>query len=62
MISVIAEGVESVIEDIDPDDVYAYIDLTNFTIGTHTVKVNVESADPRIKYIASATIEVIISN
>lgn len=61
-ISVIAEGVESVLKDIDASNITAYIDLTGYTVGNHTVTVQVEQNDARIRYTAESTIDIEIRN
>ncbi len=61
-ISVIAEGVESVLKDIDAGNITAYIDLTGYTVGNHTVTVQVEQNDARIRYTAESTIDIEIRN
>jgi len=60
-VDVQVKGVQSVIDSIKSDNIQAYIDLTNYTTGTHTVSVQVESDDPRVQYIVTGTIEIVIS-
>jgi len=54
-ITVIVKGVESVIKDIDASSISAYVDLTDYTEGTHEVKVQVEGNDVRVKYEPKTT-------
>lgn len=60
-ITVIVKGVESVIKDIDASSINAYVDLNNYTEGTHEVKVKVEGNDVKVKYEPkTTTIKVVI--
>lgn len=54
-ITVIVKGVESVIKDIDESSIRAYVDLTDYTVGTHEVKVHVEGNDVKVKYEPKTT-------
>lgn len=54
-ITVIVKGVESVIKDIDASSISAYVDLTDYTEGTHDVKIKVEGNDVRVKYEPKTT-------
>lgn len=54
-ITVIVKGVESVIKDIDASSISAYVDLTDYTEGTHEVKVKVEGNDVKVKYEPKTT-------
>ncbi len=54
-------GVQSVIDNITAADIDAYIDLTGYPTGEHTIEVYIRSLDPRIQYIASDSITVIIT-
>jgi len=54
-ITVIVKGVESVIKNIDASSISAYVDLTDYTEGTHEVKVQVEGNDVRVKYEPKTT-------
>lgn len=49
-VSVTLKGVESVINKITAEDITAYIDLKDYTEGTHEVSVEVEGTDPRVVY------------
>ena len=61
-ISVQVKGVQSVIDSINESNISAYIDLTNFTAGTYDVDVKIENTDPRVKYVVSSKVNVVISN
>ena len=56
------KGVQSVIDNIKPENITTYIDLSGYTIGEHEVNVYVESNDPRVSYVVTKPIKVIISN
>lgn len=62
MIPVIVSGVESVLNEIDASSINAYIDLSDYTEGTHEVKVSVEGNDVRVTYKPkTTTVKVVIS-
>ena len=54
-------GVQSVIDSISAGDIKAYIDLTGFTAGEHTVPVQIEANDSRAQYIVSSSINIILT-
>jgi len=54
-------GVQSVIDNITKDDITAYIDLTGYTVGEHTVAVQVEGTDPRAQYIVTSSINIYLT-
>lgn len=54
-------GVQSVIDNISADDITAYIDLTGYTVGEHTVTVQVEGTDSKVQYIVTKSINIVIS-
>ena len=60
-ISVQVKGVQSVIDSIDESDISAYIDLTDYTEGTHDIDVKIENTDPRVTYVVSSKINVVIT-
>ena len=60
-ISVQVKGVQSVIDSINESNIAAYIDLTNYTAGTYDVDVQIENTDPRIKYVVSNKVNVVIT-
>lgn len=61
-IDIQVKGVQSVIDNINAENISTYIDLSGYTVGEHEVNVYVESNDPRVTYIVSSTIHIIISN
>lgn len=54
-------GVDSIIKNITKDDIKAYIDLTNYTVGEHKVEVFVSNGDSRVKYIVTKKVTVVIT-
>ena len=60
-ISVQVKGVQSVIDSITADDISAYIDLSNYTAGTYDIDVQIENSDPRVTFVVSSQINVVIS-
>jgi len=54
-------GVQSVIDSISQGDIKAYIDLTGFTAGEHTVPVQIEGNDSRAQYIVSSSINIVLT-
>ena len=60
-VSVQVIGVESVIDSITDKDITAYVDLTGYTVGEHTVPVQVEGTDPRAQYIVTSSINIYLS-
>jgi len=61
-ISVQVKGVQSVIDTITEESISAYIDLANYTAGTHDVDVKIESTDPRVTFVVTSKVNVVISN
>ena len=61
VISVQVKGVQSVIDKIDETNINAYVDLTNYGIGTHDVKVEIETDDPKVAYVALRTVTIRIT-
>ena len=57
-VSVQVIGVQSVIDIIDVKDISAYIDLTGYTVGDHTIDVQVEGNDARVKYVVTKKINI----
>lgn len=51
-VTIILKGVASVINDIQPTDVTAYLDLSGYTEGEYEVDVQVEGNDTRVEYVA----------
>lgn len=60
-ISVQVKGVQSVIDSITADNISAYIDLTNYTAGTYDVDVQIESNDPKVNYVVSSQVNIVIT-
>ena len=61
-IPVIMTGAKSVLDNIDPSTINAYIDLSNYSEGTHEVNVIVEGSDVRVDYAPKVTkVRIIIS-
>lgn len=50
-VSVLLQGVSSVLDSVEAEDVTAYLDLEGYTEGEHEVPVEVEGDDVRIQYI-----------
>lgn len=50
-VSVILKGVASVVNQITPADISAYLDLKGYGVGTYDVDVQVSGTDVRVKYI-----------
>lgn len=61
-ISVQVIGVQSVIDSINASDIKAYIDLTGYTVGNHTVPVQVKGNNPMAQYIVSSSVNINITN
>ena len=49
-VTVILKGVESIIKNITPSDVEAYVDLEGLGAGDHEVEIKVKGTDPKVKY------------
>ncbi len=61
MITVIAKGVQSVLDSFTAQNISAYIDLTGYEPGTHAVPVVVETNDVKVQLISSvSTIDIVI--
>jgi YbbR domain-containing protein len=61
-VTVIVKGVQSVLDNLDPSTIKAYVDLKGYGIGTHEVDVMVERTDPRLTYISKVkTVTIVIS-
>ena len=60
-VSVQVIGVESVINEITDKDITAYVDLTGYTAGEHTVPVQVEGSDSRAQFIVTSSINIYLS-
>ena len=51
-VTVNVKGVESVLKDINAENIVAYVDLTGLTEGTHEVDVIIDSTDSRVQYLS----------
>lgn len=54
-VTVILKGVESIIKNITPSDVEAYVDLEGLGVGDHEVEIKVKGTDPKVKYSSKVT-------
>ena len=54
-VTVILKGVESIIKNITPSDVEAYVDLEGLGGGDHEVEIKVKGTDPKVKYSSKVT-------
>lgn len=55
-ITVQVKGVGSVIDNVTPESISAYIDLANYGAGDHEVEVKIESNDSRVTYVVSGKV------
>ena len=53
-------GVQSVIDSIDASSIYAYIDLSDYTVGNYSVPVMVSGSNQMATYIVSSTVDISI--
>lgn len=60
-ISVQVKGVASVIENIDAEDIQAYIDLEGLKAGDHEVEVKIDNNNPLVSYVVSNTLRIRIT-
>lgn len=60
-ITVQVKGVASVLENIDTEEIYAYIDLTGFGVGDHEVEVKINNNNPLLTYVVSSTVKIRIA-
>ena len=51
-VTIILKGVSSVINEIQPSDVTAYLDLSGYSEGEYEVEVQVEGTGTRVEYVA----------
>ena len=58
-VTVILKGVESIIKNITPSDVEAYVDLEGLGAGDHEVEIKVKGTDPKVKYSSKVTKNII---
>lgn len=61
-ISVQVIGVESVINDVNPKDISAYVDLAGYTTGDYNIDVQIENTDPRLNFVVNDKVGIRISN
>lgn len=54
-VSVSIKGVQSVLNDLDPTTIKAYVDLKGLGVGQHEIPVKVEGSDLRAKYSSKTT-------
>ena len=54
-VTVILKGFESIIKNITPSDVEAYVDLEGLAAGDHEVEIKVKGTDPKVKYSSKVT-------
>ena len=54
-VTVILKGVASIIKNITPSDVEAYVDLEGLGAGDHEVEIKVKGTDPKVKYSSKVT-------
>ena len=59
-VNVVVKGVQSVIDNISADDINPYVDLSGYSSGEHEVAVLVENDDPRVEYVVTKNIKVVI--
>ena len=52
MLSVNVKGVESVLNNLQAEDITAYIDLKDYKPGEYEVEVKVEGTDPKVQYLS----------
>ncbi len=61
-ITVIAKGVQSVIDNVDTSKIKAYVDLSGYEAGTFNVPIVVISDDPKIQFVSKVkTVKLILS-
>ena len=61
-ISIQVKGVQSVIDSITPESISAYIDLNNYGPDTYDVDIHIDETDPRVKYVVTSQVNIIITN
>lgn len=60
VVNVLVKGVQNVIDSISVDDIVAYVDLAGYGVGEHEVPVLVENDDPKIEYVVTKNITIVI--
>ncbi len=61
-IAVQVKGVQSVIDTITEENISAYIDLANYTAGNFDVDIKIENTDPRVQFVVTSKVNIVISN
>lgn len=62
-VNVLVKGVSSVLNDLDKEDIKAYVDLSDYTLGTWDVPVKTTGSDLKLSYTSKTkTIKLIIKN
>ncbi len=59
-VNVLVKGVQSVIDSINTDDIVTYVDLSGYGAGEHQVAVQVENNDPRIQFVVTKNVTIVI--
>ena len=54
-VTVSVKGVESVLADLDPTTIKAYVDLKGLGVGVHEIPVQVTGSDEKVKYSSKTT-------
>ncbi len=60
-ITVQVKGVASVLESLEQEEVYAYIDLAGYGVGDHEVEVKINNTNPLLSYVVSSTVQIRIA-
>ena len=55
------KGVSSVIDSLNTDNIEAYIDLANYKEGSYEVEVKIDSVDPKVTYMITSKVKIIIT-
>ena len=56
------KGVQSVIDELKPEDINAYIDLSKYGTGEYNVEVKIDNNDPKITYVVGSSLGIKITN
>ncbi len=54
-VTISIKGVQSVLSNLDPTTIKAYVDLKGLGVGEHEIKVQVSGSDARVKYSSKTT-------
>ena len=54
-VTVSVKGVQSVLSNLDPTTIKAYVNLKGLGVGEHEIPVKVVGSDPKIKYSSKTT-------